>query len=161
MITKEIIKKLGLMSWQVILVGLKKGWLTRKDVVDYAIELLMSGKESENILLLGSSESLSDDDFYRLINSEIVLNHDIESLEESLNKWRLANLISISQSNLVDEEKLDLLQKVYADFGYPEDMKYCSIYSSGSENPLCVMNYVIENLKNNIVLSSHLDNLSS
>ena len=66
---------------------------------------------------------------------------------ESLDKWRLAHLLCIASSSDSLDEKVCKLQEVYAEFGYPEDMISCSIYSSEHVCPLEAMNAVIKKLK--------------
>jgi hypothetical protein len=139
----NILKSLGLLCWSTIYVGLNKGWLKSKDVIDYAVSLLMAGNDNEAVVLIAGGESLNEKEILNLVSSQL------ENIDEAtaLDKWRLADLLCISESEDNDQEKLDKLQNVYAKFEYPEDMKSCSIYSQNGEDPLLAMMQVVKELK--------------
>lgn len=137
----EMMKKIGLMSWPVVFFGLKKKFINKKNIADYAVERLIHGEESEEIVLLAGCESLSDEDVYSLLSAVA------GAADDDIDKWRLVNLLMISESGFDSNRKINLLQKVYADFGYPEDMQNCGIYSMMKSDPLDEMNTVIKNLK--------------
>lgn len=137
----EMIKKIGLMSWSAAFLGLKRNFINKKNIADYAVERLLLNDDSEEIILLAGCESLDDGDVYFLLSGISVVN------ESDIDKWRLVYLLMISESNFDNDKKINLLQNVYADFGYPEDMQNCSIYSMVKSDPLKEMNIVIKKLK--------------
>ncbi|MGL1933182.1 MAG: DUF2247 family protein [Desulfotalea sp.] len=139
----DVIKDLKLLSWSTLLLGLTKGWVNRKDVIDYAVGLLASGSNELDIAVIAGGESLSEDEFCHLMIYQVSNRDDVADLE----KWRLANLICIAESNSCQQEKLNTLQEVYVEFDYPSDMKSCSIYSQDDFAPLVAMMVVIRDLR--------------
>jgi hypothetical protein len=134
---------LGLMEWSTILLGFGKGWVGREDIIEYAFSQLLNGSESEDVAVLAGGRYLSDDELLGVVSKQIKISDDVADMD----KWRLAFLLCIDLSGDSDERKIDRLQEVYADFGYPEDMALCSIYSQGSACPLVVMREVVGKLK--------------
>ena len=152
MTSVEVLARLGLLSWHVLLLGWEKGWVTRDDIIDYAVHLLAANKDQgdENIAAIAAGENYSNDELKQFITS--LTKHReggllAENAGAEIEKWRLAQLISINESELSEEEKLQRLQDVYAEFGYPEDMASCSIYSQDNIDPLLAMVRVITALK--------------
>lgn len=147
----EILQELGLLSWSVIGCGLEKGWMTKKQVIDYAIKQVLNGENGNscNIEIIAMGEDLNSHEFLNLVNSE---SKDGEE-QFSLKSWRLAKLIIIDNSDKSDQEKIDMLQEVYSSFYYPEDMSSCSIYANDGIDPLVAMYNVIQNLKNSLMVN--------
>lgn len=139
---------LGLLCWSTIFFGFKKGWVKQKDVIDYAVGLLMAGNDDETTALIAGGESLNDEELLNLISVQI----DNKDEFAALDKWRLADLLCIAESEDSDQEKLDKLQEVYAKFEYPEDMESCSIYSRDEVDPLLAMMQVVKELKRRFLL---------
>lgn len=143
MLPIKILINLGLLHWSTILLGLGKGWVNRKDVIDYAIDLLVNGNNDESIAIIAAGEILRDDELLNLISNQVEQSADTHDLD----KWRLAHLISIAESKEDEQTKLDRLQEAYANFDYPEDMASCSIYSQDQIDPLVAMTQVVEKLR--------------
>lgn len=139
----KILINLGLLCWSTILLGLRKGWVSRKDAIDYAIELLVNGNEDEDVVIIAGGETLEDDELLNLISEQV----EQADIATALDKWRLAHLLSIAESDDDEQTKLDKLQEVYANFDYPEDMASCSIYSQDEIAPLIAMMQVVEELR--------------
>jgi len=142
----EKLKDLKILSWSTILFGLKKGWANRGDAINYAVCLLVEGSEDLDVALIAGGETLSDDELFELISNQIKSTDDTTDID----KWRLAHLLCIAKSEDCEQSKLDKLQMAYADFGYPEDMASCSIYSQHGIDPLVAMIRVIDNLRNRL-----------
>lgn len=151
----DVIKSLNLTTWEVLLVGWKKGWLTRVDIIGYSVKLLQKKEvlDDENIALIASADHSSDDEFFQLLTKQ-VNQEKPTSNSTALDIWRLAFLISLSQSSQSSEEKLEKLQEIYSQFDYPGDMASCSIYSQGEVSPLLAMQKSIESLKSKLLISS-------
>ena len=144
----KIMIDLGLLCWSTILLGLKKGWVNREDVIDYAVSLLVKGNDDEDVAVMAGGESLSDDELFNLISNQIKSIDDLTDLD----KWRLAHLLCIAESDDDEQLKIDKLQEVYANFDYPEDMTSCSIYSQDKIDPLVAMMRVIGELRGRLTL---------
>lgn len=144
------LQSLSHVSWPTLLIGLKKGWISKDAISDYATLLLTTeqDKADPNVALLIATDSLSQDDIAQLIN-EICTTQGVDLRTEepaSIEKWRLAHLSDIQDSPLPDEDKLAKLQELYAEFDYPEDMSACSIYHPGEISPLTALHQLIEQL---------------
>lgn len=141
----EALKELNLVCWSTLFVGQQMGWVTKLDIEDYAMSLLSADLDNgdKNIAVLAGADSLDDSEVTDLL---LQVGGEMES-PEAIEKWRLAALTALSESVLSEEEKLDKLQELYAEFDYPEDMTSCSIYSQDSVGPLAAMSEVILALK--------------
>lgn len=135
-----------MLCWSTLLVGLNKGWATRKDAIDYAVSLLANGSDDEDVAIIAGGETLSDDELINLISKKI----NSTSSFSIFDKWRLAQLLCIAESSDDEQGKIDKLQEVYADFDYPEDMASCSIYSQDDTSPIVAMMRVIEELRSKL-----------
>lgn len=138
--------ELGMLCWSTLLLGLNKGWATRKDAIDYAVSLLVNGSDDEDVAIIAGGETLSDDELFSLISKKV----DGTRSFSDFDKWRLAHLLCVAESNDDEQGKLDKLQEVYAAFDYPEDMASCSIYSQDDTNPIVAMMRGIEELRSRI-----------
>ncbi len=139
------LRGLGLISWSTLLVGQQKGWASKSDIADYAASLLACGNlENIDAAVLASANTLDDSEVIDLLQ-RMIRSHTPE--KEVLDKWRLAILISLNNSDLPEDEKIERLQELYAEFDYPEDMKSCSIYFQDTVDPLSAMRNVISHLK--------------
>lgn len=137
---------LGLLCWSTILLGLGKGGVSRKDVIDYAVDVLVNGNDDEDVAIIATGETLGDDELLNLITNQVEQSDGTNDLD----KWRLAHLIGIAELNEDEQTKLNRLQEVYANFNYPEDMASCSIYSQDEIDPLVAMMQVLEELKSKL-----------
>jgi len=142
----KVLIDLGLLCWSTIHLGLRRGWVNRKDVIDYAISLLVKGNDDEGVAIIAGGEPLSDDELLNLISNHIEKTDDVTNLD----KWLLAHLLYITESNDDKQSKIDELQEVYANFDYPEDMISCSIYSQDEIDPLVATIKVIEKLRSRL-----------
>ncbi len=121
----------------------EKGWVNRKNAIDYAVDLLVNGNEDEAVMIIAGGETLEDEELFTLISSQV----KPADKATDLDKWRLAHLLAIAKSDDDAQGKLDKLHEVYANFDYPEDMSSCSIYSQDEVDPLVAMMQVIEELR--------------
>ena len=145
----EVLGEFRLLDWSSIWLGYKRGWVRREDISEYAISQLGDESSSESVAILAGGNYLSDEEFEGIVLNEIN-SHDEAG---SLDKWRLAFLLCTAASNDSYDEKVSKLQEVYAEFGYPEDMASCCIYSSDEVCPLEAMNAVVKDLKINCYIS--------
>ena len=146
----NVLVDLGLMRWSVILIGFRKGWITREEIFEYAVDLLMSGNESRDVAVIAAGGCVDDDELLSLISKQIEKSDHAADMD----KWRLAFLVCIERSDECDlDNKIDRLQEIYAEFGYPEDMASCSVYSQDNISPLVAMREVIRALQEKICSS--------
>lgn len=142
----DILISLNIVDWSTILIGLKRNWLNTEKVKQYAINYLDNDCLDENIMVIASGDFIDKDELVEII--EKITKE--ENCSDELDKWRLASLIQLSKSNIDDESKVYELQKIYADFSYPEDMICCSIYSDCKKSPILSMNDLIIKLYNKL-----------
>lgn len=142
----EILFQTGLMDWNVLYIGLSKGWVTRSDIINFAVQRMVEGESGVDISILASAEMSDDEELCTTLKKK----SSSENFDHALEVWRLAHLKEIEFSNLDDEEKVNKLQEVYANFDYPHDMRSCSIYSGTNTPPLIEMKRVIEALEGKI-----------
>ena len=112
-------------------------------MIDYAVSLLMTESDDEDIAVIAAGESLSDDELFDLVSAQ----SKNEDAGADLDKWRLAYLLCIAESDSSEQEKIDKLQDVYSQFDYPEDMASCSIYAQDDIDPLMAMMQVVKGLR--------------
>lgn len=136
--------ELNLAGWSEVFLGLKKGWIGKNDVADYASNILSSGVDdyNENVAILAGADSMTDYEVEELV---LPLLDGVDHC--AFDSWRLAALEELNDSELSDEDKIQKLQELYGEFDYPEDMEPCSIYSEISIDPLEAMKLVIKTLK--------------
>ncbi|MBW1617016.1 MAG: DUF2247 family protein [Deltaproteobacteria bacterium] len=143
--------ELNLLCWFSLIAGIKRGWASRQDIINYAVSMLNDKTDYDIILIAGGEEY--DDLELKLriknyINSQYPNNQKQEELFQlAYEKWRLAHLLILSENEFSFEQNLEQLQEIYAMFDYPEDMKSCSIYSQDEIDPIIAMGKVIDDLK--------------
>lgn len=143
-----VLASLGLACWSTIFLGFKKHWIRREDIFEYAMNQLLDGCESERVAIIAGGEYLSDEELLEIISSQI----DMADCVADTDKWRLAFLLCLDASDDSDENKIDKLQEIYAEFDYPEDMASCSVYSQDRLAPLVAMGQVVKRLKERFLL---------
>lgn len=144
----NVLINLGLACWSTIFLGFRKRWIRRDDVFEYAISQLLNGCESERVAIIAGGEYLSDEELLAIISEQMEMMDCVADMD----KWRLAFLLCIDASDDSDENKINRLQEIYADFDYPEDMASCSIYSQDGVCPLVAMNQVVKRLRERFLL---------
>lgn len=120
--------------------GFRRGWLRPREVICYAVNLLVAGSVDQDVILLASGEDLDNQELSAHLAAAAG-----ETCDESaaFDQLRLLLLRRLQQANLSPTDTTDKLQVLYADFGYPEDMRVCSIYSVEGGCPLVAMDRVI------------------
>jgi hypothetical protein len=143
----------GLLNWSALVVGWNHKWATREDVVQYAVNWLVAHPDDhdESIVSLAGSESSSEEDIKEWLCQVALCLERFDIADDAqyhlqMDRWRYAFLVSLQAAELSDGEKIERLQRIYADFGYPQDMAGCSKYGPGPD-PLETMNAVIERLR--------------
>ena len=150
----ELVKR-DLIDWPTLATGLDNGWINKDAVSDYAFKLLSEGREDPDIAVLAGSDSLTDDEVVGLLTGLCKKEGIDITMEQphALEKWRLARLAALKRSSLSTQDKLEHLQELYAEFGYPDDMASCSIYTQDGVDPLEALQNVIASLEQR--LASH------
>ncbi|MEC5080671.1 DUF2247 family protein [Xanthomonas oryzae] len=133
-----------LSDWGVVNIGIRNCWIDASQVKEYAVQRIGEGDELSREL-----SSLAYDDNANRVDLESLTKKmaGIFDEERAFNLWKLAKLVRIEEGVFSEDSKVRILQEVYAELGYPEDMKDCSIYSGMGISPLACMRKIIEELK--------------
>lgn len=147
----DIMKRANLLDWHTLLVGLERGWCEKTHLIEYAEECLRqtTGEIDGDLISMVAGESIPDDElisicFHFIEAHEKPLSQKMKG--EALEMWRFAHLASLLESKKPDEEKINTLQELYSQFGFPEDMASCSVYSSDGIDPLDAAQNVVQKL---------------
>jgi len=135
------LKTLGLVDWGVLAFGWSHQLLSADDVADFAAHETGTQHEARESLLLATQDNEPEK-----IGSQ--LNELAAPVVSRLaaDKWRLAHLMEIADLKADWDTKVTMLEDVYSEFGYPEDMRECSRYG-GARDPLDAMAGVIAALR--------------
>jgi hypothetical protein len=153
-------QKFQLIDWYTLLVGLKHGWCNKKNLINYGEQII--GQTTNNMIdgnlaIIASGEMLSVDELIS-VTLQFLSSHkrtmNKKSKEIAVEKWRFAHLYCLLRSGESEQQKIDKLQEIYAEFGYPEDMSSCSIYNKDSIDPLIAAENVVKNLSQQLNIGS-------
>jgi hypothetical protein len=139
----NVLAQLGLVSWSTIYFGFKKGWVERADIFEYAMNQISIDRDNQYEATIAGSEYLSDEELLKVVSEGV----GVFDCDAEMDKWRLAYLLCIDGADASAENRITMLQKIYADFEYPEDMASCSIYHQDGIGPLVAMSRLIGTLK--------------
>ncbi|QBG89854.1 DUF2247 family protein [Xanthomonas oryzae] len=140
----DYINNNGLSDWGVVNIGIRNCWIDASQVKEYAVQRIGEGDEVSREL-----SSLAYDDNVNKVDLENLTKKMAGIFDEgrAFNLWKLAKLVRIEEGGFSEDSKVKILQEVYAELGYPEDMADCSIYSGMGISPLACMGKIIEELK--------------
>jgi hypothetical protein len=131
----QVLREQRLLTWAALVVGFNYKWATRDDIVQFAVNWLVEHPldDEQSVVLLAGSENETDEKVLEWLcqaarSKEGFIIDDQSRYDVEMGRWRYAHLVALDQSPLSNNEKLDALQKIYADFGYPQDMALCSKY---------------------------------
>jgi hypothetical protein len=157
----QLMTAMGLLDWQAVMVGWDHRWLSKADVVHFAVDWLLRDPDDNRVAvaLLAGGEECGDDEIRRLLVDVIDDSQADEGV--TMDKWRLAFLSALAEKDLGWECKVTLLEEIGAAFGAPADMRLCTRYGPSERaikkgladasdltvDPLDAMAKVIANLK--------------
>lgn len=147
----DVLKRSGFVNWQVLLVGLENGWNEKSDLIRYAQDYIERNDEvDEDIAAIALGKSLSKEDLaLQVVRYLKSCGEDFSDTTKSdaRDKWRFGFLIALLESDISEEKKIAELQDLYGQFGFPDDMTSCSIYSGDSVDPLKAAHIVAQALE--------------
>ncbi len=141
----EQLKKLNFLSRSTIYIGFDLGFLTKEDIENYAVHLLLKSNDNDDLALLADTSLIDNDEIKKIILNKYPKDSILVQVE--LEKLQLATLLSIKESKMSDEDKCAALQSIYIEFNYPDNMSECSIYSQSIISPLNALDKVISMLQ--------------
>lgn len=153
----DVMKQVNLLGWHTLLVGLERGWCTKANLIAYAETCLIQAEDEidGDVVAIASGEGVSEGELISIGLHFLDAHGQPMSKEEkieSVEKWRFAHLAWLLRCRASDEEKISTLQELYAQFGFPDDMAGCSIYSSNCIDPLVAAEQVVESLSHKLGL---------
>lgn len=152
-------KKFKLLDWHTILVGFQQEWCKKQVLIKYAEKILEETEDTSvdnNLVIIASGENVTKDDLCAVVLKFLAENenpHDEKEKMKAMEKWRYAHLYWLLLVNKTEQEKIDILQEFYAQFGFPDDMAACSIYSKEPVDPLIATASVVENLSQKLCIN--------
>ena len=148
------------LTWAALLAGIERGWVTQENVAQVAVGWLSKHPDADMqpVVRLASCERDDASDVRSWLEEANVAAGQ-ETTQEALERWRWAFLADLADNGCIDDEaKLQRLQELHAEFGYPEDMAACSPYSvepglakgDTGKSPLEAMREVVSQLERRI-----------
>ena len=116
-ITSTFIRARSHLTWREVEFGLQNGWLTDEGAIDLAIECVTAGDDSPDVVELAS---VLPHDKYKV--PEIVRRLAERDPECSKDKWLFLLLAWLYEHRDTIEEPLAIVEELYADFDYPEEI---------------------------------------
>ena len=116
----NIVKHVKWWTWQELNWGMENNIIDKRDIIDYAKEILdEQTKEFDVVLEVSISEEYEDISKYLdiLVSSED--NQDDSDIED---KWRYVIIQDLYNNQTKYENVYENIETVYSDFDYPEDM---------------------------------------
>lgn len=130
MSVSSVLMSEGLLDWSTALVGFRRGWMTSADVSELAVARIVeaSGEIDSDVAELTSATGLLLVDVEDHLVSLVERSPGVEE-ETAVRRWLLATLIDVEGAGLGEEATLVRLQEIYAEFGFPEELRYVSPYN--------------------------------
>lgn len=146
----EMLMRANLLDWPILVVGLERNWCVKKNIIQFAEKCASEAAQVDGELLtIATGESLSNPDLilcclrYMETIGEAL---SPESRQRSLDQWRFSYMVLLLDGPDSVEDKINRLQELYGEFGFPEDMASCSIYSNNGIDPLTSAHIVVKQL---------------
>lgn len=152
--TYRLLSKLKLNHFPILLYGWERGWVNENIFVAWACEQLEREDSSSPLVIQRyiariAGGDLEDNTILEKLNN-FYLNKQRNGLkytgQDLFNIWRLVRIQSILEATLDEQQQVEKLQQIYADFDYPEDMKSISIYANDGIPPLTAAKKLVEKL---------------
>ena len=129
----EVLEQSGLLGWPTLSVGFKRGWATAADVAEFATNWLVEhpADNDPRILELAMVDASGGEGVLTLLDAYVVSTTGASpgyEISREVDRWRLASLKLLVDSDSEPEAILNKFEELYAEFGYPEDMAPCSRY---------------------------------
>lgn len=159
----HFLKKLKLVDLDTLYVGFAKKWIEATEIQSFAEEMVLNGSKDTNIIWLMSCSEESYHDILQKLAKHLTEYNPLDTNSVAMKKWRLAKMLSVLTNDKSNEEKVEFLQQIYAEFGFPYDMAPVSPYyfpdneqkreikiSEIYESPLDAAKRIIKNLANEV-----------
>lgn len=134
----NILAQEKLLTWASLAVGIERGWVSADWVSSFAVDWLCTHPDSDDPNVTAIAGGRPDTEVLELVRQvaagveQFDPDDEDQYLAES-DRWRFAFLTNLVRAELPDDRKMDRLQSLYAEFGYPADMAACSRYGPSAE----------------------------
>lgn len=129
-------------SWKTIIVGRKLGLANASFIEEFATDCLINNSKIKNQYIAELASGITDnfeiDQLLSKISQSMNIILDEESIEydAEIRKWRYVVLVQLLDKKYGNEDLLQKIEEIYADFDYPEDMRNLIYYiPSGTFDP--------------------------
>ena len=125
----SILRESGILDAGVLAEGLRRGWIERDVVISFALEHFQAGDKRFEIVSLGSCEHDDISEIMKVLDG-LASAGELQSAQSgvAMRRWIFAFVKDIAQSSRTPDEKLDAIESLYADLGYPRELDECSRY---------------------------------
>lgn len=113
----EFIKDRAKLTWREVKYGIEEALLAPPDAIDVAVDYLVDGVESESVVRLASLERDAPVLEYVVQLAQTEPERDVVAISD---KWAFLVLAWLFEHRDRYADPLGLVEKVYADLGYPE-----------------------------------------
>src|SRR5438874_1732163 len=114
------INKRHSLTWSQILVGVREDWLTRSDAIEVAGSELGRGNQDASVRDLANLASGEDESVVRLLERLAAQEGHDEKQDRLV--WLRLLLAWIYENRDQVTNPLDIVEGLYADFGYPDEI---------------------------------------
>ena len=124
----KVLLESELLDWPTVALGFRQQWMSVEEVESFAVSLVLKDVDPPSEVVDLTSSQLSDLDIRERLD---VLVEGSLGVDErvSLRRWLFASLTVLDQSSVDEDTKLVRLQELYAEFGFPEELRYVSPYN--------------------------------
>lgn len=140
----ELVNSVSKWSWQELVFGVDNKFITDSEIIEYAKFIL-----TEDIVgfdfVLELSIAEGDEDIQGFLR-ELVSLESIQNEQSIKEKWLYAILLHLYNNKDKYEDALDMVEEIYADFDYPEEMAGFVKYMPAENSAYGFESYPCENL---------------
>jgi len=108
------------LSWPEVVLGLREGWLTEADAIDYAASRLADNGSDEEVRAIASLHKEEREWLIERV-SAVAGREDVDDAEVRL-AWMRLILAWVFDNRHKFEDPLGIVEGIYADFGHPEEI---------------------------------------
>lgn len=117
-------------TWPLLWMGVREGWVPEADVIDFAVAKLEEGDEREAVVELASLFSHEEDEVPELLE-RLAEDEGYDEKDMRL-AWLRLLLAWIYENREQLSDPLGIIEGLYADFGYPEEIRELVRYTPPS-----------------------------
>jgi len=130
----------GLLDWPTAVIGFRQQWMSAEDVQAFAVNRILEELEPASEVVDLTSSQLGESDISEHL--DVLAQASPQADERVLvRRWLFASLVVLDQSSADEDATMERLQEIYAEFGYPEELRYVSPYNfiaAGQDESLTV-----------------------